>query len=34
MPLVPAMRRQRWVDLCASEASLVFRVSFRSARAI
>lgn len=29
MPLVPATRRQRWVDLCESEATF----AYRSARA-
>jgi hypothetical protein len=30
---IPALRRQRQVDLCESEASLVYRVSCRLARA-
>jgi len=33
MPLIPALRRQRQADLCKFKASLVCRVSFRSARA-
>ena len=33
MPLIPALRRQRQVDLCEFEASLVYRVSSRTARA-
>ena len=32
--LIPALRRQRQEDLCESEASLVYRVSFRTARAV
>jgi hypothetical protein len=32
-PLIPALRRQRWVDLCESEDSLVYMASFRPARA-
>ena len=31
-PLIPALRRQRWVDLCEFAASLVYRVSSRIAR--
>ena len=34
MPLIPALRRQRQVDLCELEASLVYRVSSWTARAI
>jgi hypothetical protein len=34
MPLIPALRRQRQVALCEFEASLVYRVSFRTAKAI
>ena len=33
MPLIPGLRRQRQVDLCESEASLVYRGSSRTARA-
>jgi hypothetical protein len=33
-PLIPGLRRQRQVDLCESEASLVYRGSSRTARAI
>ena len=33
MPLIPALGRQRQVDLCESENSLVYRVSSRTARA-
>ena len=32
-PLIPALGRQKQVDLCESEASLVYRVSSRTARA-
>ena len=32
-PLIPALGRQRQVDLCEFEASLVYRVSSRTARA-
>jgi hypothetical protein len=31
--LVPALRRQRQMDLCEFEANLVYRVSSRTARA-
>ena len=33
MPLIPALGRQRQVELCEFEASLVYRVSSRIARA-
>ena len=33
MPLIPALRRQREVDISEFEASLVYRVSSRTARA-
>jgi hypothetical protein len=33
MPLVPALKRQRQVDLSESEASLVYRASSRRAKA-
>jgi hypothetical protein len=33
MPLISALRRQRQVDLIEFEASLVYRVSSRTARA-
>ena len=33
MPLIPALWRQRRVDLSTFEASLVYRVSYRTARA-
>jgi hypothetical protein len=33
VPLIPAVRRQRQVDVCEFEASLVYRVSSRTARA-
>jgi hypothetical protein len=33
-PLIPALGRQRQVDLCEFEASLVYRMSSRTARAI
>lgn len=33
MPLVPALRKQRQVDLCEFEASLVYKVSSRTAKA-
>ena len=32
MPLIPAFRKQRQVDLCDFEVSLVYKVSFRTAR--
>jgi hypothetical protein len=32
-PLISSLRRQRQADLCECEASLVFRVSSRTARA-
>jgi hypothetical protein len=34
MTLIPALRRQRMVDLCKFEASLVYRISSRTARAV
>jgi hypothetical protein len=34
MPLIPALRRQRQVDLCKFEARLVYRVSSRTVRAV
>ena len=34
MPLIPALRRQRQVDFCEFEASLVYRVSSRTAGAV
>jgi hypothetical protein len=34
MPLIPALWRQRQADFCVLEASLVYRVSSRTARAI
>ena len=34
MPLIPALGRQTQVDLCEFEASLVYRVSFRTARIV
>ena len=34
MPLIPAHGRQRQVDLCEFEASLVYRASSRTARAV
>ena len=33
MPLIPTLGRQRQMDLCEFKASLVYRVSFRTARA-
>jgi hypothetical protein len=33
IPLIPALRRQKQMDLCKFEASLVYRVSSRTARA-
>jgi hypothetical protein len=33
MPLIPALRRQRWMDLCEFGASLGYRVSSRVAKA-
>jgi hypothetical protein len=32
VPLIPAFRRQRQVDLCELEASLVYKVSSRTAK--
>ena len=32
MPLIPALGRKRQADLCEFEASLVYRVSFRTVR--
>jgi hypothetical protein len=32
MALIPALRRQRQADLCESEVSLVYKVSFRTVR--
>ena len=32
MPLIPALRRQRQIDLCEFKASLVYRVSSRTER--
>ena len=34
MPLIPALRRQRQVNLCEFKASLVYRASFRTARTV
>ena len=34
MPLIPAHRRQRKVDICEFEVSLVYRASSRTARAV
>ena len=34
MPEIPALRRQRQVDLCEFKAGLVFSESFRTARAV
>ena len=34
MPLIPALGRQRQVDLCEFKASLVYRASSRTARAV
>jgi hypothetical protein len=31
-PCTPAVRRQRWVDLCGSEASVIYTVSSKIAR--
>ena len=33
-PLIPALGRQRQVDLCECEASLVYRTSSKTARAV
>jgi hypothetical protein len=33
VPLIPALRRQKQVDLCELEASLVYRFSSRTAKA-
>jgi hypothetical protein len=32
-PLIPAFRRQRLVDLCELEASLIYRATSRTAKA-
>ena len=34
MPLIPALGRQRQVDLCEFKSNLVYRVSSRTARAV
>ena len=34
MPLIPEFRRQRQVDLCEFEASLVYKASSRTAKAV
>ena len=34
MPLIPALGRQRQIDLCEFEASLVYKASSRTARAV
>jgi hypothetical protein len=34
MSLIPALRRQRQVDLCEFQHTLVYKVSSRTARAI
>ena len=34
MPLIPALRRQRQADLCEFKASLVYRDSSRTVRAV
>jgi hypothetical protein len=34
MPLIPALRRQRQADLCEFEASLLYRVSSKTDKAI
>ena len=34
MPLIPALGRERQVDLCEFEASLIYRVSSRTARTV
>ena len=33
-PLIPVLRRQRQVDICKFKASLVYKVSSRTARAV
>jgi hypothetical protein len=33
LPLIPALGRQRHVDLCEFKASLIYRVSSRTAKA-
>ena len=33
MPLIPALGRQKQVDLCEFEVTLIYNVSFRAARA-
>ena len=34
MPLIPALEKQRQVDLCEFKASLVYRMSSQTARAV
>jgi hypothetical protein len=34
MPLIQALRRQRQADLCEFKASLVYRISFKTAKGI
>jgi hypothetical protein len=34
IPLIPALGRERQVGLCEFEASVVYKVSFRLARAV
>ena len=34
MPLIPALRRQRQVDLCEFEASVVYKAISRTARTV
>ena len=34
MPVIPALRRQRQVDLCKFKASLVYSASSRTARTV
>jgi hypothetical protein len=34
IPLIPALQRQRQVDLCDFKANLVYKVSSRTAKAI
>ena len=33
MLVIPALQRQRWAEFCEFKASLVYRVSFRTAKA-
>ena len=34
MPLIPALGRQKWADLCEFKVSLVYRASSKTARTV